>query len=293
MSFKYAAVNRKLTSLIKKAMTIPMTLAHAIKKPLMLILFSFLLSGFAVSASFAQEVKIITFGDSLTAGLKRDASKNVTCPDGVALEPGRFGDSRMVCYGNGAVNAGGYQTDLATAISDIYFTPKIVNYGFSGMSTDGMLSQRSAVLSSLPGAQYVLILGGANDAVAGISRSTVLSNLTVIVNDVRNRGMIPIITTVTRNTRDAAFDSRSALYADDIRQYAANSNVLLADARAAMLPVWGDFNSGDGLHLGPLGDQTLANLYFQSIGLVGTGAAGKKTSGLIAAYMLLLLNQPP
>ena len=265
-----------------------MQLAHALKKTLMLIIFSVLLNGITMSAVAASEVTVITYGDSITAGLKRTASGVLTCPQGVDVEPGRYGDPRDVCYGNGALNVGGYQTDLVDAISAAGFTPKISNYGYSGISTSIMSSRRGSVLS-LPGAQYVLILGGANDAVDNVSRRTVLANLTTIVNDVKNRGMIPVITTVTRNTSNGAvYDVITGRYAEDLRAYAASNNVLLADARAAMTANWSSFHSGDGLHLGPLGDQTLADLYFQEMGLVGVGSDASINSISASLYLLLL-----
>ena len=167
------------------------------------------------------------------------------------------------------------------------FVPQIVNFGFSGISTAEMLSVRGTVLSSLTGAEYVLILAGANDAVAGISQSTVVSNLTVIVNDVRSRGMIPVITTTTRNTREPILDLRTDRYAREIRDYASANEVLLADARAAMVPDWDDFHSGDGLHLGDLGNETLASLYFQALDLESR-VTGDNTNFIPAIFLLLL-----
>lgn len=286
------------------------------KKLLTLIVLSVSLSTYAASGVAVEEIKIITFGDSLTAGLIRDSSDNISCPAGVSLEPGRFGseptpspptdptdpdepvepvepvepdEPRNGCYGNGALNVGGYQTKLADSISVMEFVPQIVNFGFSGISTAEMLSARGTVLSSLTGAEYVLILAGANDAVAGISQSTVVSNLTVIVNDVRSRGMIPIITTTTRNTREPILDLRTDRYAREIRDYASANEVLLADARAAMVPDWDDFHSGDGLHLGDLGNETLASLYFQALDL--ESRLTDDNINFIPAIFLLLLEE--
>jgi len=279
-------------------MVTSMRLAYVVKRPLILAVLSLLLGSLWVPTASSQEVRIITFGDSLTAGLKRDSRENVSCPSGVSLEPGRFNPDNgndneepvvlFGCYGNGVLNVGGYQPSLVNQITSQGFTPQVVNQGFSGINTSQMLAIRGTVLSSLQEAQYVLILAGANDAVLGISQSTVISNIAVLVEDVRSRGMVPILATTTRNIRAPIFDIFTGLYAEGIREYAEDNEVLLADARAAMVPDWNDFHSGDGLHLGPLGDQTLASLYFNVVSSTGFGIEEEPLVPLSPVIMLLL-----
>lgn len=284
-----------------------MQLANAVKRPLLSMFLGLCLGSTWPTIASSQEIRIITFGDSLTAGLKRDTRENVTCPSGVSREPGRFivdngggnednedgedaeePEVMFGCYGNGALNVGGYQPNLVNAIEAQGYTPLISNQGFSGINTSQMLGIRGTVLSSLSGAEYVLIMAGANDAVLGISRSTLISNISVLVQDVRNRGMVPILATTTRNTRSPVFDITTGLYASDIRDYAEDNEVLLADARAAMVPDWDDFHSGDRLHLGTLGDQTLADVYFDVLDSIRFGSG--QSSLIIAPVIMLLLD---
>ena len=247
------------------------------------------LSMTSAASSYAQQLNVITFGDSLLAGLKRDVPGPIICPDGVSLEPGRFdeADDRDVCYGNGAANVGGFQDDMAAISLSLGVTPNILNYGFSGITTSLMLAERSSVLSSLPSASHVIIMAGANDAIDDISPSTVISNLDIVVRDVTRRGMIPILTTVTDHPV-SNFGSITSDYAVAIRQYAASNNFTLIDARAELVP-WDNFHSGDLLHLGDAGDAVLAPLYLNAVG-VNTDPELQTEGSFIPAIISLLLG---
>lgn len=240
------------------------------------------------SAQSSTSLEIITYGDSLTAGLSRTSSDVITCPEGVNKGPARFepepepevpteGEDPVVpvvpeelregCYGDGAINKGGYQPTLATLFSADGFTPLISNYGFSGIRTDQLISRLSGVISTRPNAKYVIIMAGANDAVEGINSSTVLANLSVMVSQVQSRGLIPIISTVTPNIRGIEFERKAKQYSEAIRGYAATNSILLADSRAALGSDWQNNNSGDGLHLSEIGNTILASLFNTTLNL--------------------------
>lgn len=223
----------------------------------------------SVSVQAATGLDIVTYGDSITAGLSRTFSEVVTCPAGVSFEPGRFDvdDTRDVCYGNGVINQGGYQPTLVNLLIDDGFTPAISNYGFSGIRTDQMISMLSGILSARPNAQYVVIMAGANDAVADVSTSTVVANLSIMVASVQNAGLIPVVATVTPNTRAVNFERNSRKYSDAIRVYAESNNILLADSREAVGSDWLNNHSGDNLHLSEAGNIVLANVVYSSLSL--------------------------
>ena len=215
-----------------------------------------------------NSVDIITYGDSLTAGLSRTAAEVVTCPVGVNMELGRFGDdNRQVCYGDGVINRGGYQPGLASLLLNDGVAPIIANYGFSGIRSDQMIPLLNGVVASRPHAQYVIIMAGANDAIMSVSVSTLLSNLSVMISQVQSYGLIPVIATVTPNARASAFERKTKQYSAAIRSYAASNNILLADSRAALEGGWESNNSGDGLHLSAAGNGILAGLFHSTLNL--------------------------
>jgi lysophospholipase L1-like esterase len=217
-------------------------------------------------------LKIITYGDSLTAGLSRTFNGVVSCPDGVSLEVGRYNDGpddlRLGCYGNGAMNKGGYQPELALMFEQENFVPSIANYGYSGIRSDQMIPGLIRVVNAAgPDTDYIVIMAGANDAVEGISTSTVIANLSAMVTQAQGQGLVPIISTVTRNIRASAFDLKTAQYSEAIRVYAVNNNILLADSSAALSGNWLNYNSGDGLHLNEDGNSILAAVMHEAFDL--------------------------
>jgi len=245
-----------------------------------LILFGY----FACVPTRAADIDIITLGDSITAGLNRTSTFVITCPDGVAKEADRYNSSNstLVCYGNGVINKGGYQPFLKNRLEQDGHNPQISNFGFSGIRTDQMVGELSTALTLRPSAKYILIMGGANDVSIGVSTSTVVANLSFIVQDAKNAGLIPVISTVIRDTRSAAFDARAAQYAQAIRDYANNNQVLLADPRSSMGDNWGFYHSGDGLHLKATGNAQLSDDFYTALGIA-------RAPFMIPAIPLLLL----
>lgn len=241
------------------------------------------------SSQAASNLDIISYGDSITAGLARTSGEVVSCPDGVSLEPGRYEDEpRDACYGNGVINQGGYQPTLVNLFTLDEFTPSISNYGFSGIRSDQMIPMISSIISARPRAEYIVIMAGSNDAVEGVSSSTVIANLASMVSLAKSRGLIPVISTVTPNTRATEFERKAREYSEDIRIYAASSGVLLADSRAALGADWMDNHSGDGLHLNGVGNTILANLIHTTLGLNLPQPGASKDIILVPILDLLL-----
>lgn len=228
-----------------------------------------LATAYCSTAALAAELNIITLGDSITAGLNRTNTFVITCPVGVAIETNRYDseDSRLLCYGNGAINKGGYQPFLQEVFEQDGHTPFISNFGFSGIRSDQMISELNGALTSSPSADYILIMGGTNDIDASVSTSTVVANLSFIVDGAKSAGLIPVIATVIRDTRSAARDAKASQYAQGIRDYANANQILLADPRSSMGNNWGFFHSGDGLHLMDTGNSQLSDDFYNALNI--------------------------
>jgi lysophospholipase L1-like esterase len=239
---------------------------HRFIVPLVILVCGFLSA--PIWAASPGSFNLVTYGDSITAGVFRTENGIVTCPEGVSREPGRYGDdTREVCYGNGVINKGGFQPALSSLLMEDGYTPSISNYGYSGIRSDEMIPFVLNIIFQRPSATHFLIMAGANDASREVSTSTVIANLSAMVSQVQAQGLTPIIATVTRNTSDSAFDAKTVQYSQAIRIYAAANNILLADSSAALNSNWGDYNSGDGLHLNVEGNNILSSVVHSSLNL--------------------------
>ena len=216
----------------------------------------------------SRDLEIITYGDSITAGLSRVGGV-ISCPSGVSLEPARYSESGVGCYGNGVANVGGYQVTLKAMLDLDGYLTSVYNWGFSGIQTATMISQLSAVLDAQPASSYVLILGGANDAFEVISKSTVRHNVEVMADIVLGRGMIPVLATPTPITVSGSLNKRVNGYAEEIRNLASQRNFLLADHNAIMSAAWESvpFHSGDQLHLSSAGNLQMGMDWHETLGL--------------------------
>ncbi len=218
----------------------------------------------------SRNLEIISYGDSITAGLSRTQSGGaINCASGVSLEQAQFSESGTGCYGNGVANVGGYQVSLKTMLDLDGYLTSVYNWGFSGIQTSAMVSELSAVLDAQPDSDYVLILGGANDAFEVISKSTVRHNIEVMADMVLARGMIPVIATPTPITVSGTLNKRIDDYVDEIKSLASQRNFLLADHNGIMDAGWHavPYHSGDFLHLGTPGNLQMASNWYQTLGL--------------------------
>jgi lysophospholipase L1-like esterase len=161
-----------------------------------------------------------------------------------------FGDSITAGFG-----ATPYPSFLQEKISTKKAT--IVNRGQSGEQTGGGVKRISSVLGiDMP--TYILIMEGANDAIWGVSASTVKFNLGVMVDKSRLAGATPIISTVTPNTRDDLTVSIRNSYNPGIVGLASQKGVALVDSFGAVDGNWANLNV-DGLHPNEAGASLLAD----------------------------------
>ena len=255
---------------------------------------------FGHSVAYAQsgELEIITFGDSITAGLIETDGPDVECADGVDTGPSLSGSGNLRCFGNGDEGVGGYQPSLKDSLEDLGFDVSIYNFGFSGATTEFMLSELDDTLSDEPSSEYVLLMGGANDVFdEGISASTVQFNIQVMVNLICLEDISPVVTTVTRNLISGTFADRVDDFNDEIEDIdddfcaSRNIDVIFADQHSALSS---SSNFGfDGLHLSSRGNENMAEEWFRVLSeelVVPPVIPESPNLGFLPAILSVLLN---
>ena len=239
--------------------------------------------------TLGTQLELLTFGDSITAGLRRSSSGVISCPEGVAFAPALFSDfDGLVCNGEGAEGVGGYQPTLKSSLEDLGYTPLVYNYGFSGLLTSEMVGLTSPFLAAEPNSDYVLVMGGANDAFRDVSTSTVNFNIQSMIRTICRRDMIPVITTVTRRQSSSTINNTVISYNNAINQIGnpsdcsgRNIQLITADQYNATIDA---SNYSDGLHLTGIGNLNMANEWFRALGLP---SLLNNSSFLPSIYLLL------
>lgn len=242
------------------------------------LLLSSALMLFSASAS-AQSIEgdVLSIGDSLTAGLARASNGIITCPPlGGAVVAS---NQQRTCIGGGQKNIGGWQPALSLALGVDVF-----NYGNSGEITSTMLSRLSSHMASTP-SEFVLILGGTNDVLLGVPQTTTLSNLSDMIDLVRNAGREPIIGTLPPLVGGirASKNANIILINEEIKAF---KDIQVADHYSVLIDDWDQNTSGDFLHLGELGNQIVADEWERAL-----KATQKPTAfRFLPAINLLLLS---
>ena len=195
---------------------------------------------FFMSSAKAEEQLIISFGDSTTEGECREVCNGY--PELLSRIINR--PAKILNAGKGGEMTHNGITRLRTILAGDYTSYLACN------NTDEHDGTR---------ADFVLIMEGANDIIAGISPSTVKFNLEIMINETRAAFVTPIVATITANTRDGFGGCNGPIigpYNQAIRDLAREKNVLLADQCNATDSTWSSL-SCDGLHPNLSGDQRL------------------------------------
>lgn len=210
----------------------------------------------------SRDKEIITFGDSITEGYG-EVSNN---------SPGD--------------RVGGYQAELEKLTDAINNHYDVLNYGLGAERTidterhpypeGGYHRLKNQVLPSRPNAEYILILEGTNDVWDSISHQTTVYNLGVMVDMAKSYGIIPILGTLTPDTRPGIDDFKNIPSLNQlIRDLAIQKNVKYADFYPAMIDQWNTLYSGcsygglpiDFLHPCPEGYDRMGEIWFETLGL--------------------------
>ncbi len=207
--------------------------------------------GKAMAVSSSQEATtILAFGDSITQGLKRNASGHMW---GILYHP------------NGS-RVGGYEPYLEREFSNDGHVAYVHNWGYSGERTPRGLKRFRSIINVYPGVyDYCLLMEGANDLSDGINANTTAFNLGEMADACVDAGAIPIMTTVTPNTHASSGSLIQSYYNPAIVKTAIAKEVILVDQYAAVYPQWESLNSGDGLHVSDLGEQVMAKEWYVAL----------------------------
>lgn len=216
-----------------------------------------------ISCSVAQAQNygdIVTIGDSLTAGLAGTSGGVITC----AALGGRViaADQQRTCRGDGREGVGGWQPRLKSLTN-----ASVYNYGSSSETTGEMLARLPGHLAARSG-EFVLILGGTNDMIRGVSVSQVISNLSAMIQRSLDSGRVPIIATAPPliGGRFNSSNSRILQLNTEIRKLPEQFEGLqLAEIYNQVVGNWGSLNSGDTIHFGSNGNSVVADIWFSAI----------------------------
>ncbi|MDC0948681.1 SGNH/GDSL hydrolase family protein [Gammaproteobacteria bacterium] len=203
-----------------------------------------------------QAVSIITIGDSVTSGYKRNAKRNrITC-----AATGETRSYTFTCHGNGVVNRGGFQPALRAKLAVLGYDATIYNWGFAGYESWNVASTVNSVMSAQP-AEYVFIMAGLNDMNDNVSTSTTYLSLVQTIERVQAQGLVPIVNTITPHGYVPSYNVKIAEINELIKQYGANNNVPVGDPFPTLRANWSYYNSGDLLHLSSAGDEVVAEQF--------------------------------
>lgn len=236
-------------------------------------------------------IEIITYGDSVTAGLINTTNdgESANCAPGVPLGLSFSGSGSLRCLGNGLEGVGGYQPELKSSLQELGNEVLIYNYGFSGINTLQMRTLDSGYFTEQFNSSYVLLMGGANDAFQDVSASTVQNNLQDIVNTICRFEMIPVLSAVTKvqeqldRVQQYNVEILEITTASSIDCASRDIDVIHVDQFNALSNSGGDFT--DGTHLSASGNTKMAQTWFDALALPVSGGLG---SFLPAIFLLLI-----
>ncbi len=212
------------------------------KRTCALILLTILLP-VGASNSFAGNIDLTAFGDSLTVGYPyyRDEAWGAQ-PFG--MYPPRL------------------EQRFANNCQD---TARVYNWGYSGRNSSQLAGLAPGVVAATPSSVAVLIWSGANDLYHGINSITsVYFNLSSIISTVQNSGKHAVVSTITPNNYGPYNDAIVYDYNPKIRDLVNTRGATLADQYQMIIGDWNSLNI-DGLHMNEEGYSEVAKKWFDTI----------------------------
>ncbi len=199
---------------------------------------------FGITAVNVQADNIITFGDSITKGTPYLEDRE----------------------GQGRVNIGGYQPDLADLLKNTGRPSKLYNWGIAGENTISGFLRIDEVLARHPQADYILILEGTNDWPLELQASETVDALEIMINRSRSVGVEPILATLPPATDEGAEKAQAirSQYNPMIRSLANRRGVLLADMYKALAKNWAALTV-DGAHPNRSGYSIMADVWHEAL----------------------------
>lgn len=181
----------------------------------------------------------------------------------------------ILCFGD-SITAGYRATPYPTNLQNMYGSSsgtQIINAGSGGENTYNGVNRLEGELSQYS-PNYVVIMEGANDVMAGISSSTTTFNLNNMVQQAVTAGATPILSTITPNSSNSGYQPEN--YNPSIIELAQNNNITLVDTYSNVVSDWSNLNV-DGIHPNEAGSQTIAQGFYSQ--LVNTQNARSSSGG--------------
>ena len=211
------------------------------------------------SPTSLANVTILSVGDSITSGLKLNGSrKNWFCPANGVLT-----SSFQLCNGNGVLNRGGFQPDVTSLFAQRNVNANVYNWGYAGEES-WQVYFRVVDAMETRDADYVFILAGVNDLNDNVSPQTTTFYVTLMIDAVLEKGLIPIVGTISPHLGSSSFNPKIELINSYIRFQAESRKVAVAEHYQALIGNWGLYNSGDGLHVNDVGDAVMATKWLEA-----------------------------
>jgi len=213
-------------------------------------IFAVFLSCFMLPCSpTVHAADIIAFGDSITQG---------------SIDPA------------GSDN-GGYPLVLQQIYDNNGLDVHVYNKGLAGERTSDGLSRISSVLNETS-ADFLLLLEGANDVIAGISHQTLVQNLGLMIDKCQAKGVSPLLATMTPDEKYGNTSLINATINPEIKTLATEKNVTLVDLYSVVADSWAAW-SWDGLHPNYDGMSAIAYAWYGYVPISGAGSGGGAASG--------------
>jgi len=199
--------------------------------------------------TMASAEEIIAFGDSITAG---------------SIDPA-------------GSDTGGYPLVLQQIYDNHSLAVRVYNEGVPGERTTHGVNRISTALRRHKGANFLLLLEGANDVIAGISPQTLIHDLGVMIDKTRAAGVSPLIATLTPEEKHGNTPLIVKTINPEIKTLAAQKAVPLVDLYSKVAPSWSVW-SWDGLHPNYDGMYAIASAWYAQIPIAGAPGGGAAPS---------------
>ncbi|MGB5686605.1 MAG: CFI-box-CTERM domain-containing protein [Candidatus Electrothrix sp.] len=169
----------------------------------------------------------------------------------------------IVCFGD-SITAGYKATPYPTNLQNMYGSSagtQVVNAGKGGENTYNGVYRLEGVLSTYA-PNYVVIMEGANDVMAGISSQTTVFNLNNMLEQTLAAGAVPILSTITPNSSSSGYQPEN--YNPGIINLAQSGNTTLVDTYANVVSDWSNITV-DGIHPNESGSVTIAQGFYSQL----------------------------
>ncbi len=212
-------------------------------------------------------------------------------PKQLQLKPG----DQIVAIGDSITAGGGYLRDIDAVLAKQYpdiKLPKVINKGISGQKAEDLVKRFDADVVKLKPA-YVTVSIGINDVWHRVKAphdakvlATYKKNVAAMVDQAQQAGIKVILLTPTliEENPNSEGNKRLVQYVEAEKQIAAEKKCQVVDLHGMFLAALkqkpagekGNWLTGDGVHMKPLGDAIMATGVLRALGVPDAKIAGGK-----------------